>query len=678
MQRKKLLALPIAKTRNDVPNVPEKENYSTILCYDARLDNSTGEEVLIVDFYRPQKNTFVKRLFFDGDKWFTLRTDGKISEESLLIKNGYYYSPYKYIPFAEESSKLIKSYVKGLDITSYDRVNCGNSIEALSDCQDKIRQTRIDAKYRRIKESITREMFEIRPTPKKFIKWVDDVVMPKYLFYIYSGKKRTEAHCSHCGEKVEIDSPHRGDILKCPSCKKICTAKPLRAYLNTNGFNDTATAEYIQPMKNNRFCIREYEVTFRYSYGRTVPKKDYFEYSRSMAKIQDNTFKKERAYEYDPDYKGGNWRSLGYSTSNYKSNVYPATLNKLFKNREGFNQYHLDYNKIVRICNPVDIKKVFYASVHINSLTNLINAGLINLAKDVIDYDDLDETINISAGSLKKSFGITKDDLPVIQYINPTYQQFMAYLKYKSSKRKICKGELKEYFSICTKLGNNNLIKLTNVIIKYSSLHQFIKFYNRLESENFFTPENMCRSYYWGDPHNYFLLDYFDYLEFAKLLEYDLRDPNVLYPKNPKKAHDDLSEIINSKEFREGELPQIARQFKPYNEMFGFEADGLLIVPPTRHNDVKNEGKKLKHCVSTYAKRIAMEQTIILFIRKTDKPDKPYFTLNIEPETYRMIQCRGLENCAYPTKVKKFIDKWYKEKIEPLKRSTQLCQKIAS
>ena len=140
----------------------------------------------------------------------------------------------------------------------------------------------------------------------------------------------------------------------------------------------------------------------------------------------------------------------------------------------------------------------------------------------------------------------------------------------------------------------------------------------------------------------------------------------------------DLSDIVNSKEFKAAELPQIARQYESYTQMFGYAYKGLLIVPPKRHNDIKKEGEILKHCVASYAKRVATGETIILFVRKADEPDKPYFTLNIEPGNYDFVQCRGLKNCHYPNEVKTLLARWYQEKIEPLRRSQQQCLKTAS
>ena len=212
-------------------------------------------------------------------------------------------------------------------------------------------------------------------------------------------------------------------------------------------------------------------------------------------------------------------------------------------------------------------------------------------------------------------------------------------------------------------------------ILEYSSLRKFCQFFRRWESENCTKPYD---NYYYWDPRRTFFRDYKDYIENATLLEYDLSNLEVLYPKNFKQAHDLASDIVNDKKFREGELPQIARQYEKYSNLYSYEDKDFCIMPPRRHNDLKNEGKTLCHCVATYAKKVATEKTIILFVRKTNEKEKPYFTLELNPVTLRIEQCRGFENCSYPNEVKKFMDKWYKTKIEPLKRSKEKCQTAAA
>ena len=685
MQRKKLMELHINKRRGDVPDVPQKDGWKAVRCYDAFVDDSTGEKVLIVDFFEPQTDTFIKRLFFNGDKWFSVLNDGSTSESSIRL----YWSGESYVPFSKDASYVIKQYLSKLNILGRSDFTTGTAISLLSGVQDKIRDNRLEVKYQRIKDSISREMLEITPTPDKFIQWVDKELMPKYLFYIYSKTKRVEAHCSFCGETVTIERPHKDDVVKCPHCRQTCTAKPLRLHNNSAGFNDKMDAViYLQPLKNNRMCIRKYCVFFRYYSANTKPVKEYFERERRFARLVKGSFVEESTYTSESNYRGGDWRRE-YYTSSAKGKIYPSTLNQIFKKREGFKQYHIDYNKIARKCGTVNVAKLLYASENVNSLMNLVNAGLYSMAHDVIDLarvsgvnirEGIKNVHYINSGALKKAFGITKDDLPYLKHVDPTLEQYDAYVKLKESGKVPAPAELKRFFQICSimNVGSGKFKMLIDYLIQYSTVHQFVKYYDYLQESKYFHWENSCEHYFYGGkPEIYFLSDYFDYIDFAKLLEMNLRDLNVLYPRDFKKAHDSLSDIVNSKEFKAAELPQIARQHDKYNQMFGYAYKGLLIVPPKRHNDIKKEGEILKHCVATYSKRVATGETIILFVRKESEPDKPYFTLNIEPGTYEFIQCRGLKNCQYPNEVKVLLARWYQEKIEPLRRNQQTCLKTA-
>lgn len=58
---------------------------------------------------------------------------------------------------------------------------------------------------------------------------------------------------------------------------------------------------------------------------------------------------------------------------------------------------------------------------------------------------------------------------------------------------------------------------------------------------------------------------------------------------------------------------------------------------------------------------------MILFIRRTSEPDKPYFTLELSPDG-KIVQCRGNHNCAYPEGVKAFLERWQKWMKEKKKK----------
>ena len=75
------------------------------------------------------------------------------------------------------------------------------------------------------------------------------------------------------------------------------------------------------------------------------------------------------------------------------------------------------------------------------------------------------------------------------------------------------------------------------------------------------------------------------------------------------------------------------------------------------------EGATLHHCVAGYCKRIANQETAVFFIRKTEEPDKPYFTLELQDK--KVIQCRTEHNKSYGAEpeVFAFVDQWMKQVV---------------
>lgn len=687
MQRKKLLALEINKNRADVPAMQavvefqHKDKYGNYTTheynyvYDAFIDESTGEKTLIVDMFKPAPGAeFLYRLFIGknkqgDDKWFIVKSDGTVSESSLPVDYYCRYCRRFYYQFSADTDKVIDEYLS--DTKSYAK---GKGIKKIIAWQKAVRQKRLKDKYQKIKDSISYELAEIRPLPQSVHKWIDNTVMAysRYMFYDANGKKQTTARCSCCGNTVTINKVCSGDKVTCPSCNKKCTAKPYRKYLNSNGFCNRETIMYLQPFKGTRFCVREFMVVYIYTHGRINPHIRIKELVRTTCDFDGQEMRVQEQYTYDEDYKGGDWRKGFCKSVDSSLQLYPGTLNKIFKRVKGFNKWHIDYGKIARLCNPIAFEKLYNAVNQVASLNNIIDNGLINLARDVITYTYRCTEFDLAKGSLRKSFGITKDDLKILKQLNPKLYEFKLYKAYKQTGRKIDIEELKEFFAIRSMIDCdvNDMLR----ILEYSSLRKFCKFFRKWESENCTSQDKDS----WWDPRRAFFRDYKDYIENATLLEYDLSNLEVLYPKNFKQAHDLASDIVNDKNFSEGELPQIARQYEKYSNLYSYEDKDFCIMPPIRHNDLKDEGKTLCHCVATYAKRVATGKTIILFVRKTSEKEKPYFTLELNPVTLRIEQCRGFENCSYPNEVKKFMDKWYKTKIEPLIRSKGKCQTTAA
>lgn len=87
-----------------------------------------------------------------------------------------------------------------------------------------------------------------------------------------------------------------------------------------------------------------------------------------------------------------------------------------------------------------------------------------------------------------------------------------------------------------------------------------------------------------------------------------------------------------------------------------FEDDGMLIRHVGSHTEIIKEGELLHHCVGGYANSVAEGKTHIFLIRKAEEPAMPFFTL--EWKNGKVVQNRGLRNCARTPEVEAFEKAW--------------------
>lgn len=163
---------------------------------------------------------------------------------------------------------------------------------------------------------------------------------------------------------------------------------------------------------------------------------------------------------------------------------------------------------------------------------------------------------------------------------------------------------------------------------------------------------------------------YGDYMDMCKKLHKDLRDEMVYRPRELKRRHDEaVAEIerrnaeLVAEEYSEkfGEAEQVLAEIK---DKFTYSGEQFFIMVPERIVDIVTEGNYLHHCAGAtdrYFDRIKQHETYICFLRKTEEPDIPFYTIEVEPGgTIR--QHRGMydEEPEIET-VKPFLREWQKE-----------------
>jgi predicted RNA-binding Zn-ribbon protein involved in translation (DUF1610 family) len=166
-----------------------------------------------------------------------------------------------------------------------------------------------------------------------------------------------------------------------------------------------------------------------------------------------------------------------------------------------------------------------------------------------------------------------------------------------------------------------------------------------------------------------------DYLKDCQKLQLDVTQDRIAFPRDLYQAHQHtISQIryeadraLNEKiQERLAELKRLCFTYK-----------GLLIRPAASSQEIVEEGRVLSHCVGRYAKDYAEGRTIILFIRRTSAPDKPFYTA----ELYKgqITQCYGYQNKSRSEEERAEVDAFMEAfKRARLSRRETQRQEVAS
>lgn len=162
-----------------------------------------------------------------------------------------------------------------------------------------------------------------------------------------------------------------------------------------------------------------------------------------------------------------------------------------------------------------------------------------------------------------------------------------------------------------------------------------------------------------------------DYLSMAQRLNMDTSDAIIYRCKKLRQRHYELVERFASKEVaiqaaeyaeKYAHVDEICKSLKAKYEYAG---DTYTVLAPACIEEIINEGRALVHCVGKserYFERVETHEAYVLFLRKTEEPDKPYYTLEIEPggtiRQKRTMYDRQNEDIK---DAEKFLRTWQKE-----------------
>lgn len=160
-----------------------------------------------------------------------------------------------------------------------------------------------------------------------------------------------------------------------------------------------------------------------------------------------------------------------------------------------------------------------------------------------------------------------------------------------------------------------------------------------------------------------------DYLSMADRLKMNTEADQIFKPKDLYASHQELVNAINRQNAKK-EATKLKRKYPEASAViktlrkYEWGDDKYTVVAPKGIIDIVAEGRALSHCVGSserYYDRIAQQESYILFLRKADRPDKPWYTLEVEPGgTIRQKRTTGDKQTPELSEATEFLRAWQK------------------
>ncbi len=178
-----------------------------------------------------------------------------------------------------------------------------------------------------------------------------------------------------------------------------------------------------------------------------------------------------------------------------------------------------------------------------------------------------------------------------------------------------------------------------------------------------------------------------DYIDAAAKVGYDLSQKAVVMPKDLYGKHNEAVALRNElfPQLGNGITPKTVELFEKrapkLQQKYGKVGAKYFIRIPQTPVEVIEEGQALHHCVGgySYISGHAAGKNPILFLRRTDDPDTPFYTMEINVRTNEIIQCEGgpskdghgrcghIHRADLPPEAQAFLDEWEAERVEKKK-----------
>lgn len=463
--------------------------------------------------------------------------------------------------------------------------------------------------------------------------------------------KQQYGYCTYCNKEYETEGlEHNGRII-CPGCGskvKIKSSGISRKYLW-----DSAYFVHYEKSKIDKNVIVAKGI-----YTSRTYKGDY--------KNIKNYYKVEALYIFEiknpvmltndtwGEQKNIKWRKRQriYSLENiYSGRIYKGTNLESIENAIKDTPYQYSMYEKYKNCGEDSLKyfELFSKYPRVEDLTKL---GFEEIIKTKLFNGQTHNAINWRGKTVFKMLKVNKAELKeLIAFSGGKDTYFLKLYQLNSNqKNKVSLDDLKE-IERQTECNPGPFKE----ILRYTTFYKASKYIKK--QEELYTKKFYRR--FTG-----VVTDWKDYIEDCKKLKMDITKESVLFPSDLYKAHQNT---IKQVKYQADKLldEKMKKREEAINKKYYFEDKDYIIRAVKNTKEIIDEGATLHHCVGGYADKHAKGETNILVIREKKNIDKPYYTIEIKNN--KIIQVRGLRNCAPGKKLNRFLDKFKALKIEKSK-----------
>lgn len=623
------------------------------------------EKVLVVDYYN-KDHVLIGRSFFSKNDYRHMVIKDGITKYNKLLYDNAFPKFFNTVYINEKTKNCINKFFKNVRDRSYDYMVTSHIDKIRAQQEEQKRLRKLEAATL-LNDTVTNEL-DLDGLHRHFNNEI-----PHFTFFVNKNKKERECECTHCKEVYETKTHLKHlDEFVCEKC------------------GHTTTLQNKKICKSYFFDINYTTVIEKVPYGIVIR---YILHERSIRKIGDNLHTSIEMNEVARRFsdENGKVKYYEYSVNTCNSRKYYTESDKILTWREtdasygrstrsmwndnpyfcGYSYiYGIDYDSITYLKKLSNASKYFpFAEVfaelqHKKEMVSrimdtlktgipneaivekLFKAGYKKLALEVMtsaSYHNVSDLFDMTKSDLHKVMRVRKNNLKLIKL-----SENLSVLKMvqKMSKDIPCEDFLDAY----NMLGCNTS-DIFMAADKFGISHKKILSYIKKQP---FEKKSCWKSYgYYGNPSIYFLNAWTHYMDCLKSLNYPMTK-SYMFPADFKKEdqritkeyQDNLDKIKKKEEEKRNQ--KIREISKALRNMKGIEdfmkgSKGLKVVVPESIEELKAEGIALHHCVGSYAQRVANGETSIIFIRKIEEPDKPYFTLEYRDGSLK--QLHGFGNC---------------------------------